>query len=347
MSQDLDSHVVRLDPRLDITDQYIFRDGDATVLIMNVRSSPAGNGAARGFHPQGRYEFKIHLDGHEREDVTFRLRFGATAHGTQSVQLHRLNGPHAADDQADGVLVLDGRTGTVGAAVTGERVWAGRAADPFYLDLALLEEIRTAVARGEKVLADDRRPDRAVNSFDRSTIHAIVLEVPHADSELRLGRRIGLWSTTKLASDGPCWRQVNRIGLPMISLIFRPADSDAAGEANTSHPADDAIRYGKQVIDLVSQVVFAHGSSDHPHAYARALAGRLAPDILPYRVGSAACFGFAEFNGRALADNAPEVMFSMLTNTAVPTGLTWRRTWGSRARSFPYVVPLDERIGAR
>jgi hypothetical protein len=40
-------------------------------------------------------------------------------------------------------------------------------------------------------------------------------------------------------------------------------------------------------------------------------------------------------------------MFSMLTNTAVPTGLTWRRTWGSRARSFPYVVPLDERIGAR
>ena len=59
MSQDLDAHVVRLDPRLDITDQYVFRGGDATVLIMNVRSSPVGNGAARGFHSQGRYEFKI------------------------------------------------------------------------------------------------------------------------------------------------------------------------------------------------------------------------------------------------------------------------------------------------
>ncbi len=37
----------------------------------------------------------------------------------------------------------------------------------------------------------------------------------------------------------------------------------------------------------------------------------------------------------------------MLTNTTVPAGLTWRRIWGSQARSFPYVVPLDERIGAR
>jgi hypothetical protein len=36
-----------------------------------------------------------------------------------------------------------------------------------------------------------------------------------------------------------------------------------------------------------------------------------------------------------LADNAPEVMFSMVTNTVVPTGLTWRRTWGARARQFP------------
>jgi hypothetical protein len=33
--------------------------------------------------------------------------------------------------------------------------------------------------------------------------------------------------------------------------------------------------------------------------------------------------------GRTLADNAPEVMVSMLTNIAVPTGLTRRRIWDS------------------
>ena len=51
------------------------------------------------------------------------------------------------------------------------------------------------------------------------------------------------------------------------------------------------------------------------------MARQLFPDVLPYVVGTPATFGFAARNGRTLADNAPEAMFSLVTGTAIPAGL--------------------------
>ena len=70
----------------------------------------------------------------------------------------------------------------------------------------------------------------------------------------------------------------------------------------------------------------------------RAVAARLLPDVLPYRVGTAAAFTFAGFNGRALADNAPEVMFGLVTNSAAPTGLVAASASETRQDKFPYLV---------
>jgi hypothetical protein len=69
------------------------------------------------------------------------------------------------------------------------------------------------------------------------------------------------------------------------------------------------------------------------------VAGDLFPDVLPYVVGTPAVHGFARFNGRTLADNAPEAMLSLVTNTAVPSGLKPSVAQDQRASSFPYVVP--------
>ena len=80
------------------------------------------------------------------------------------------------------------------------------------------------------------------------------------------------------------------------------------------------------------------GISD-PDGYGRAVAARLLPDVLPYRVGTAAAFTFAGFNGRALADNAPEVMYGLVTNSAVPTGLVAASASETRQDKFPYIVP--------
>jgi hypothetical protein len=39
-------------------------------------------------------------------------------------------------------------------------------------------------------------------------------------------------------------------------------------------------------------------------------------------IGTPAVYGFAGRNGRTQAANAPEAMLSLVTNTAVPSGLT-------------------------
>ena len=44
-------------------------------------------------------------------------------------------------------------------------------------------------------------------------------------------------------------------------------------------------------------------------------------------------------NGRTLADNAPEVMLSLVTGIAVPSGLTPAANEQLRTPDFPYVVP--------
>jgi hypothetical protein len=69
------------------------------------------------------------------------------------------------------------------------------------------------------------------------------------------------------------------------------------------------------------------------------VARRLFPDVLPYVVGTAATYGFGAFNGRTLADNAPEAMLSLVTNTAVPSGLKPSVAEHLRDARFPYVVP--------
>jgi hypothetical protein len=69
------------------------------------------------------------------------------------------------------------------------------------------------------------------------------------------------------------------------------------------------------------------------------VAGKLYPDVLPYVVGTPAAYGFAGFNGRTQADNAPEAMLSLVTNMAVPSGLRPAIAEHQRDSNFPYVVP--------
>jgi hypothetical protein len=166
-----------------------------------------------------------------------------------------------------------------------------------------------------------------------------VLEVPHTDPLLRPGARVGVWAATKLATDAGGWRQINRAGHPMMWPIFWPNDTDFSDPANARHPAEDVGSPAKYIGEQVAAVVAAAGTSGDPRSYGQAVAAALFPDVLPYVVGTPAVYGFAGFNGRTQADNAPEAMLSLVTNTAVPSGLTPATTRDQRAASFPYVVP--------
>jgi len=107
--------------------------------------------------------------------------------------------------------------------------------------------------------------------------------------------------------------------------------------------AGRCARHGRSLRDLSVAVALADGS----FSVLPELAGIgvtefvvvATPDVLPYQIGTPAIYGFARRNGRPLADNAPETMLSLVTSTAVPTGLTPATTAHLRDTSFPYVIP--------
>ena len=61
--------------------------------------------------------------------------------------------------------------------------------------------------------------------------------------------------------------------------------------------------------------------------------------MLPYTVGTSAVFGFGDWNGRSLTDNAPDVMFSIATNNPTRLGIGKELVTSKPSKSFPYVPP--------
>jgi hypothetical protein len=339
MSHHLDTPLARQNGQLYIDDLYVFPGTDSTVFVMDVNSTITGPDVQAGFHHEARYEFKVHVDGADVETLTYRISFGEP--GTdeqQSIQLHALTGPDASSDSAAGELVLEGRTGEMSTGPS-TRLWAGRIADSFYVDLGLLGKVNSAIKDGTAADLSDWNPGAAKNSFANTTVESIVVEVSHDHPILRPGTRIGVWCATKLATDAGGWRQINRAGHPMMWPIFWPDDTRFDYPANTRRPAEDFDADGQNIAQRVAAVVAASGASADPQGYGQTVARELFPDVLPYVVGTPATYGFATRNGRTLADNAPEVMLSLVTNSSVPSGLTPSIADDLRDENFPYVVP--------
>ena len=212
MSHHLDTPLAAQTGQLYLDDLYVFPGQDSTVLVMDVNSNVNGLHSEPGFHPEARYEFKVHFGGADFEALTYRVSFSEPDDGgRQALRLHELTGQAARDDSAAGRLVLEGRTGQT-ATADGTRIWAGRIADSFYIDLSLLVLINGAVAGGTAPDLSKWQPEHAANSFAGTTVDSIVLEVWHTHPQLRPGARTGIWAATKLATDAGGWRQINRAG---------------------------------------------------------------------------------------------------------------------------------------
>ncbi len=345
MSHHLDSPIARQDIRLDITDLYVFRGETGTVFAINVCHSIFGPIPAPGYHPEGMYEFKIDLNGDAIEELTYRLVFNARdKQGQQSYTVRRLTGAHAVDLAAAGTGVAQGTTGEIVSTETGLRVWAGKAGDPFWIEPDVLHAVGRAFQDGTTINLAGWDPSRAKNLFAGHTVHSIVLEVPDnellADAEDK--RRIGVWAVSTLATDAGGWRSINRVGLPMIHPLFTQYNEDLGNRLNAGRPADDFATYGAAAAEAIASVVAANGTAEDPRAYGEKVAHRFFPNILPYEVGTPAVFGFAEWNGRSLTDNAPDVMFSLASNTPVRLGIGKESVTSKPSKTFPYVPAAGE-----
>lgn len=333
MSHHLDSPLARQDPRLDISDVYLFDAPAATVLIMNVNPL-SGSG---GFHPEGRYEFRIDTDGDALEDRSYVFTFGESDEdGEQDFLAMRNDGPAARRRDGGGSVFARGSTGRVTDGADGARIWAGRAADPFFTCGAVVGAVQEAVAHGTPVDLGKIDYGAAENAFAGTNVQAIVMEIPDSSFDVP---EIGFWGTTALATDDGGWRQINRCATPFVNSIFSLDDPDWASEYNLGHPSTDRSAYGPLVCDLVAQAVAAGGTCADPRGHAQRVVDTIFPDVLRYRIGSPANFGFTIRNGRGLTECVPEVMFSLVLDKAVPLGIDAGSSTGVPRTNFPYLAP--------
>jgi hypothetical protein len=84
----------------------------------------------------------------------------------------------------------------------------------------------------------------------------------------------------------------------------------------------------------ITLVVASLGTAEDPRAYGEKVAHRFCPNILPYEVGTLSWFGFLEWNGRSLTDNAPDAMFSLASNSPVRLGIGKDSITSNRRKYF-------------
>jgi hypothetical protein len=333
MSHHFDTPTALEDPRINVCDFYLFAGRPGTTVMAMTVNPDAGISAPDTFRDEALYAFRFDLNSDAREELTFKVRFGEVAHAdgserqhVQTFEVRRATGQEALRG-ADGALVAAGKTGEVTKADNGVMVFAGLAPDLFAGDAAALGVFRNALFEDGKF--DPQAFQNRKNFFARRNVTAIVIEVPNG----LIGRGLVRgWATASLYGHAP-EVQVSRWGLPLITNVFMP-DADMKEQFNRATPSDDQGRFTAQIGYVAEALTRLAGSAASPADYAKQLTARLFPTTLPYEIGTPAAFDFAGFNGRALTDNAMDVILTLATNTALSDGVVPDK---SRTRSeFPY-----------
>ena len=322
MSHHFDTPTAKEDPRINVNDFYLFEGAPGTTVMAMTVNPDAGLSAPETFRAEGLYAFRFDLDGDAREDVTFKFRFGEVRHAegdehrhVQSYQVLRATGEDAKLG-AGGEVVVEGESGKT-LNHQGVSAYAGLAPDLFAGNAAGLHGFMTAFYK-EQNYAPEAFANHQ-NFFANRNVSAMVLQVPNA---LIGTRTVRAWATVSLVGHAP-EVQVSRWGLPMVTHIFLsdPTQPDLKENFNRSVPADDGVHFTDSIAEFTRKMATYAGLTADPAAYAREIAGRLSPTTLPYEIGTPAEFTRSRFNGRALTDDAMDVMLSLATNAEVSDGV--------------------------
>ncbi|WP_109509310.1 DUF4331 domain-containing protein [Nocardioides speluncae] len=257
-------------PKYDTTDVYAFRSPerpDSVTLIANwiPFEEPAGGPNFYSFATDARYNIKVDNNGDAKADITFRWTFRnhfvnkktflyangpVTSLGDKNLnfyQTYRLT--RIAHGKAT-VLVKDRRVvpsnigkasmpdyaklrteGVTKAGPGGRyRSFAGQADDPFFLDLRVFD----LLYGGDFSEAGD-------DTLAGFNVNSVALQVPRmalaknykvADNPV-----VGIWSTTDRRGVSGKYRQVSRLGMPLVNEVVIPLKDK--NRFNASRPSGD------------------------------------------------------------------------------------------------------------
>src|SRR4030081_874861 len=333
MSHHFDTPTAREDPRINVCDFYLFEGSKGNTVMALTVNPDAGLSAPDTFREEALYAFRFDLNGDAKEELAFKVRFGAVEHAAVDGHKHiqhfeiRLSTGVQALKGIEGELIASGVTGAQISGKEGVKAFAGLAPDLFAGDSEALRKFRVALSQ-EKRFAAEAWENRK-NFFGKRNVTAIVLEVP--TSMIGQGR-IHAWATASLYGHAP-EVQVSRWGLPLITNVLIP-DETLRETYNRTGPAEDRDKLGQALAQFTAQVSGLGGAAPNRIEYGREVGGLLCPIMLPYELGSDAAFDFTGFNGRAFGNDVMDIVITLASNVPLADGVIPART---RIRSdFPY-----------
>jgi hypothetical protein len=336
MSHHFDTTTARNDPRLNLTDLFLFSPAPGVTTMALTVNPGAGQTRPESLHEEGLYAFRFDLDGDAREDVAFTVGFGEVTHSgdgrghVQRFEVRRTTGQHSE-------LVLSGETGRVSTSEDGVKAFVGLAPDLFAGNRSGLHAFAAAYAEGRFFPGAFENRE---NFFAGRNVTAVVLEVPN---DLVGEGTVGGWASVSLRGHAP-ETQVSRWGLPLITHLFI-TDPETKERYNHSAPSEDAELFAAHIRQKAQDMTRLAGSAADPAGYAERVVARLCPTVLPYKVGTAGAFDHAGFNGRGLTDDVMDVMLTLMTNTALNDGAvpdTSRIRPGFPYFGDPYPAPAPD-----
>lgn len=258
-------------PQYDNTDTYAFvspDDPDSVTLVANwiPFEEPAGGPNFYPFAEDAYYDINIDNDGDAVADIVYRWTFKTKVRNgdtflyntgvvntlndpdlnvRQTYRLQRiengkarqvLNEAPVAPSYVGAASMPDYETLSDEAVVpiANGTAWAGQADDPFFLDLRVFDLL---YGGDLSEVGDDTLAGFGVNS--------LALQIDKDDLTAGADPVIGVWSTTSRRGAKGKYRQVSRLGMPLVNEVVIPIkDKD---RFNASRPADDT-----QFLDYVT-----------------------------------------------------------------------------------------------
>lgn len=266
-------------PQYDTTDLYAFRSPErqnTVTLIANwiPFEEPGGGPNFYSFATDARYNIKVDNDGDAKPDVTFRWTFRdhyvskdtflyATGPVTslrdenlnyyQTYRLERIKGDRTKvlvknrrvvpSNVGEASMPNYGELRAQGVTKAGPgdryRSFAGQAEDPFFLDLRVFD-----------LLYGGDFSESGDDTLAGFNVNSVALQVPRGalakKRDVSANPIIGIWSTTDRRGVDGRYRQVSRLGMPLVNEVVIPLKDK--NRFNASAPVNDG-----QFLDYVTK----------------------------------------------------------------------------------------------
>lgn len=325
---------------LNLTDLYVFRDGDQNpqgskdnlVLIMNTNPRSVAR-QQYYFSNRARYEFNISrvTDNDAtptgKPDVKLRFEFSPPDQNQEQevkITAIRASGKHLAravttslNDEANVQKLSLGNSPI--------KFFAGLREDPFFFDVEQFFRVR-AGALGKGPTVGFREPSKAIDFAKGYNVNAIAIKVPIKFLQGKTSATsFDVWETISVPTPGGKFKQVERLARPGINegLIFTNDSLNALNSVSPKFEAN-ALAGKKPAADIAAPIfgeaintLKALGNSDER---TNALVGAFLPDVM--RIDTTAESGYGKalnrkgspIRGRLLKDDVIDITLNVLTD---------------------------------